>query len=386
MTHISSTILLYTRFQICNRLTIALLLFISFPSFGQNDYPIFRYYESFKPDSTGNFYLALDNVNFFKNNEYKSDLATGYTLTGAWIRPKMVYYPDAKLRMEFGGNVLKYNGRDQYYHLLPWFNVQYQPTEKITLILGNLNSDQNHNLPEFLYDPERFLTAQPEAGLQGKYKSDRFTADLWIDWQQFIVKGDPFKERFAFGAVANWKIFEKDNTSVTFPLAFYGLHQGGEIDTAPGLAKSFISITPGLSFKKQISDKIFKGWSLSTHYSITTHEKDNLVFDESKGWGVDANATIETRFGGLTATYWHGHQYYTPQGGSLFQNMSKTGIKMIPENELIDLKYHYFHQIMANTYFGFVFDYYYDTINKKTMNSEGLYLIVNFGVLTKRSK
>jgi len=376
----------YPLLQIKNIAIVIILFFVSQQAVGQNEYTLFKYYEPFTPDSTGNFYLALENVNFFKNNEYKGDIATGYTLTGSWIRPKVVFYPDAKLRMEFGGNVLKYNGRDEYYHLLPWFNVHYQPTEKISLILGNQNSDRNHNLPEFLADPERFLTSKPEAGLQGKYISNRFSADLWIDWQQFIVNGDPFKERFAFGAVATWKIFENDNTSLSIPLVFYGLHKGGEIDTSPGLAESYISITPGLSFKKTIADKTFKEWSLNTNFSQSSYPKDNLITDESKGWGFYANGKIDTRFGGLALAYWHGHQYYAPQGGSLYQNLSSTGTTMIPDNELINLKYHYFHEIIPNTFFGFVFDYYYDTISKQAMNSEGLYLIVNFGVLTKRTK
>lgn len=380
------TVLKYVLLKIRIRIVIAILLFISMHAIGQTDYHIFKYYEPFQPDSTGSFYLAVDNVNFFKNNEYKSEFATGYTLTGAWLRPKLVFYPDKKLRLEFGGNVLKYNGRDEYYHLSPWFNAHYQPTEKISLILGNLNSDLNHNLPEFLYDPERFLTAKPEAGLQAKYISQRLTADLWIDWQQFIVNGDPFKERFAFGVVTNWKIFEKDNSSLSIPLAFYGRHQGGEIDIAPGGVKTYISITPGLLFKKKVSDEFFKEWSLNTNYSITTYPEDKLIFKESKGWGFYANGTIETRLGGLTASYWHGHQFYTPQGGSLYQNLSKTGTEIIPENKLLNLKYHYFHEIIPDTFFGFVFDYCYDTITKKTMNSEALYLIVNFGALTRRAK
>lgn len=365
---------------------ICLLFLGSLSAMGQNEYRLFKYYEPFRPDSTGNFYFAVDNVNFFKNNEYKGDITTGYTLTGAWLRPKAVFYPDPKLRMEFGGNVLKYNGRDKYYHLSPWFNVHYQPTEKIAVILGNLNSDQNHNLPEFLADPEMFLSAKPEAGLQARYNSDRFTADLWIDWQQLIFKGDPYKERFAFGTVFNWKIFEKNNSRLSFPLAFYGLHQGGEIDTAPGLAKSYITVTPGLSFKRNLSNRTFKSWSLNINFSLSTYPQDNLIVKESKGWGFYATGNIETRLGGFTLAYWHGHKYYTPQGEPLYQNLSKTGTIMIPDNKLIDLKYHYFHEIMPNTFFGFVFDYYYNTINKQTMNSEALYLIVNFGVLTKHMK
>ena len=374
------------RSQIQKQVIIALFFFVGLQAIGQNDYHFFKYYEPFRTDSTRNFYLAVDNINFFKNNEYKGNFATGYTLTGTWLRPKLVYYIDEKLRMEFGGQVLKYNGRDEYYHLSPWFNVHYQPNNKISLVLGNLNSDQNHSLPEFLNDPERFLTSKPEAGFQGKYNSRRFTTDLWIDWQQFIVKGDPFKEQFAFGVVTNWKLFDENNSTLSFPFAFYGLHQGGEIDTNPALAKSYISVTPGLSFNKKVSGKIFNGWSLNAYYSLTTHKKDNIVFDESKGWGFYGSGSIDTRLGGLTASYWHGHQYYTPQGEPLYQNLTKTGTKMIPENTLLNLKYHYFHEIIPDTFFGFVFDYYYDTINKQTMNSEGLYLIVNFGVLTRQVK
>lgn len=381
----SSKSLIVTRLQIRCRI-IGLLLFISVQLSGQNDYHLFKIYEPFQPDSTGMFYFALDNVNFFRNNEYKGELATGYTLTGAWLRPKLVYYPDKKIKLEFGGHVLKYNGSDEYYHLTPWFNVQYQPSEKLSLILGNLNSDQNHNLPEFLYDPERFLTSKPEAGLQARYISRMFTSDLWIDWQQFIVEGDPFKERFAFGAVANWKIFEKNSTTLSVPLVFYGLHEGGEIDSAPGLAKSYISVTPGLSLKKEIRAKGFKSWSLNTFYALSSCPQDDLVFIESKGWGIYFNGKIETSFGGLTAAYWHGHQFYTPQVSPLYQNLASDGKRLIPENKLLNLKYHYDRQIFGATNFGFVFDYYYDTINRQTMNSAAIYLVVNFGITTKRTK
>lgn len=376
----------YTLHKTFKTVFLLLLVLAGMEANGQNDYSLFRYYEPFRPDSTGNFYVAVDNVNFFKNNEYKSELATGYTLTGAWLRPKLVFYPDQKLRFEFGGNVLKYNGRDEYYHLSPWFNVHYQPTDKIAIILGNLNANENHLLPEPLYDPERFLTARPEAGLQGKYNSGKFSADMWIDWQQFIVKGDPFKERFAFGASAQFKILEKNKSILTLPVIFYGLHQGGEIDIAPGLAKSYITITPGLAYKKTVSDGIINGWGVNAFYSRSSYPKDQVVFNESHGWGLYSGATIDTRYGAVTASYWRGHRYYTPQGAPLFQNLSENGTKMLPENELLNLKYHLTRPIMAETFFGFVFDYYYDTYQKRAMNSAALYLIVNFGVALKRPK
>lgn len=365
---------------------IVLSLLIGLNVTGQNEYQLFKTYEPFKPDSTGNFYFAIDNVNFFKNNENKLERSIDYTITGTLLRPKAVYYPDPKLRVELGGHVLKYNGRDDYAHISPWFNVHYQPTEKLAVILGNLDADQDHLLPEQLYNPELFYTATPEAGIQTRYKSDRFSADLWIDWQQMILPGDPYKERFVFGARTNLVILNKNGTSLSFPFTFYGLHEGGTIGTAPGLAQSFITITPGLVFKKYISGKLVTDFNLNTFFSLSTYPKDNVIFKQADGWGFFANGTVNTTIGGLSAAFWNGHLFYTPQGGPIFQSYPGTGTEWITNHVLIDLKYHYQYQIMKDTYFGFMFDYYYDTIRKEAVNSEGLYLIVNLGVNPKRKR
>ena len=88
------------------------LLFLLFANlFAQEGSGIFVSDEPFAPQKTGNLFLAVDNLNFFKNNEYKSKYVDGYTLTGAWIRPKLIYYPDKKFRFEIGGQILGYTGR-----------------------------------------------------------------------------------------------------------------------------------------------------------------------------------------------------------------------------------------------------------------------------------
>jgi hypothetical protein len=295
------------------------------------------------------------------------------------------YYPDNKLRVELGGNVLKYNGREEYYNLTPWFSVLYQPTQRLSLIMGNLNNDRNHDLIEPLLEPVRYLTAKPEAGFQLKYNAPKFTTDIWIDWQQFIVKGDPFQEIFAFGAVTNLKLFDKNNSELVFPVTIYGQHQGGEINVYMQ-AHSYFTITPGLSFKKNISDVTFKSWSMNAHYSLCTFPADNSFFNKSSGWGFYANGNIDTRFGGLTLAYWHGHDFYTPQGGNVYQNLSQIGKGLIPENELLNLKYSFDKEIFTSTHFGFMVDLYYDTLNKVSMNSEGIYLVINFGIPLKKKE
>ena len=366
----------------CRYIKLALFIFvliIGLPSFSQNAYTFFESYQPFKPSAKGELSFQFDNATFFKNNEYAGNIVDGYTLTGAWIRPKLVYYPDDKLRVELGGNILKYNGREDY-TLVPWFNVHYQPIQRLSIILGNLDNDRNHNLIEPLLEPERYLTAKPEAGLQVKYTAPRFSADAWIDWQQFIERGDPFQERFAFGASANLKLIDKNNTELSFPLTFYGQHMGGEINNSEEPAHSYTTITPGLAFKRLLSGRTLKSWNLNSSYSQCTFPKDNSFFDKSSGWGFYTNGGIDTRFGGVQAAYWHGHYFYTPQGGNIYQNLSQTGNGLIPDNDLFNLKYHLDKVIFPSTHFGFVLDFYYDTINKVSMNSEGVYLVINFGI------
>ena len=355
-------------------------------AYGQNSYNLFKTYEPFRPDTIGPFYFAVDNINFFKNNENKLSRSIDYTLTGTMLRPKAVYYPDSKLRIELGGHILKYNGREDYAHLNPWFNAHYKPTDKISVIIGNLDADQNHQLSEQLYNSELFYTAPPEVGLQTKYKSTRFSADLWIDWQQMILPGDPFKERFVFGTKTNLVVKESKESSVSLPFSFYGIHHGGTIGTAPGLATSFITLTPGLVYKKKIASKIFTELELTSSFSLSTYPKDDVIFKQSSGWGTYLSGKLDSRFGGITAAFWHGHLFYTPQGTPIFQNYAGTGEAWTTTKNLVDLKYHYQYRIIKDTYFGFMFDYYYDTLQKTAVNSEGLYLILNFGVIPKRTK
>ena len=89
-----------------------LLVLLSLWAFSQEGSGIITNYEHTDSTSTGKLMVEINNLNFFKNNEYKSKYIDGYTLTGMWIRPKLLYYPDKKFRLELGGQVLAYNGRE----------------------------------------------------------------------------------------------------------------------------------------------------------------------------------------------------------------------------------------------------------------------------------
>ena len=161
--------------------------------------------------------LDIDNLFFFKNNEYSSSVMKGYTLPGAWINPKLSYIPLPNVRFEAGAYMLWYSGAYKYpnyayqdiskwkgghyqngTHLLPYFRGQIR-LGNFNFVLGNIYGGSNHRLILPLYDPELNLTADPESGFQVLYDTPGFHLDAWINWQSFIFESDTHQESFVAG-------------------------------------------------------------------------------------------------------------------------------------------------------------------------------------------
>ena len=84
-------------------------------------------------DSTavGELRLHIDNLSFFKDNEWDGEMAKGYTLPGLWIQPTVSYTPLRNVQLQAGLHALLYAGTIKYpslmYQDLPsWKGDQYQ--------------------------------------------------------------------------------------------------------------------------------------------------------------------------------------------------------------------------------------------------------------------
>ena len=108
------------------------------------------------PERVGELSVELDNISFFKDNEYAGTVMKGYSLPGMWLEPKVVYYPLKNIKLELGAHALIYSGAykfpnyayhdiatwkgNQYQrgtHILPYFRVQLA-LSRVNLILGNI--------------------------------------------------------------------------------------------------------------------------------------------------------------------------------------------------------------------------------------------------------
>ena len=123
--------------------------------------------------------VELESISFFRDNEFNSPLADGYSLPGLWVQPKLTYMPLKQIKLELGLQALIFNGANRYpnyvyhdigywkgsqytkgAHLLPWFRAQAD-FRHLTIVLGNIYGGQNHGLIEPLFNPEASLGQTP---------------------------------------------------------------------------------------------------------------------------------------------------------------------------------------------------------------------------------
>lgn len=203
------------------------------------------------PAKRGELSVEIDNLSFFKDNEYSGTMMKGYTLPGFWLQPKVVYYPLENIKLELGAHLLRYWGANEYpcasyrdiaywkgdqyqkgFHTLPWFRAQMAVSEHVDIILGNLYGAANHRLIEPLYNPELNQTADPEAGVQILYTSRLIDFDIWGSWDSFIFRNDTHQEAFTFGISTQFKWNDPQSTWHPYThVQVLAQHRGGEIDT-----------------------------------------------------------------------------------------------------------------------------------------------------------
>ena len=200
-------------------------------------------------DQTRTLGVDLHALAFFKNNEFSGPQATGYTLPGFWLQPRLTYQPLDAVRLEAGFHALVYDGASKYpcfayhdiarwkgdqhqsgAHVLPFFRAQARLSD-VTLVLGNIYGGANHRLVEPLMNAEVNLSQDPEMGFQLFVDRPRYHLDAWINWQSFIFREETHQEAFTVGF--------SQRISLNSPLSAFRWyipadvviqHRGGEID------------------------------------------------------------------------------------------------------------------------------------------------------------
>ena len=269
--------------------------------------------------------FRFESSSFFKNNEYESDFATGFTGIGVMFRPTIEYYFNKSTKLNFGAYGLKYSGLDGISELTPIYQIHHKVMNGFELVLGNLYGNLNHDLVEPLYRFDHYYLNNVEYGIQMLNTSKYIDSDLWLNWEQFIFEGDPFQEEFTLGNHSKIKIFSQKYFEIEVDCQLLLYHKGGEIDSYMGPSFYLFNGAYGFDFyfkTKFINYTIrpkylnYKGEGFPENSKNYKHYKN--------GSGLLFSGDMEHKYFYFESGYWKGNKFVSPNGEYLYMSVSES--------------------------------------------------------------
>lgn len=268
---------------------------------------------------------VVDAVFFFKNNEYFSPHAEGYTLIGYQLRPtvSIVLGDEDQLSLTGGLQALVYGGLYKAHYVRPHIAALWQATPWLALQMGSLPGQASHPTHEAIQDPENQLTDNPELGLQLWLRTTAVNGAAWLNWRQFILQGDTIPERFTAGLTLTLSPASETKASFKMPFALIFNHIGGQISDYPQKMQSIANaaVAPTLA----ISDE---NWSFVKEIDFTLHA---LAFHAMTGTEVrpfaDGGAlcpevSLTAKYLLANVEWYHAQNFYAPHGNPLLSSLS----------------------------------------------------------------
>ncbi|MGM9759547.1 MAG: hypothetical protein ACI30I_05455 [Parabacteroides sp.] len=296
----------------------------------------------FSPEQKGELRVEVDNLSFFRDNEFSTPTFDGYTLPGFWAQPKVLFFPLHNIKLEAGLHLLRYWGAERYpnmayqdiaewkgrhqdgVHLLPFFRAQVALSDHVDIVLGNLYGGANHRLIEPIYASELNLTADPEAGLQVLYQSRRFDMDLWVNWESFIFRGDTHQEAFTVGLSSRYKL-NSEESPLHYYISLQGViqHRGGEIDTIlTQSVQTLMNGAVGVGAVWHIGHPLFREAEGALH-ALGYYQQAGSLWPFEQGAAFHASAALRMGRGfQVKGAYFYGNKFISLFGYPFYGTVS----------------------------------------------------------------
>ncbi len=319
------------------------MLLLASPLYAQIETKVYQTDHHIDTLKQGELSFELDNISFFKDNEFAGGIQKGYSLPGFWIQPKLVYYPLKNIKLELGAHLLRYWGANIYpaayayhdipswggeqyqkgFHALPWFRAQVALSDRFSVVLGHLYGASTHQLIEPLYNPELNLTADPEAGLQILYNAPFMDLDVWVNWQSFIFREDTHQEAFIVGLSSRFK-FNPETAPFHFYLPVQALvqHRGGEIDTLyTNSVQTLMNAAVGFGTVWNTKHPVVQRWGAEADVALSYQQAGKLwPFNSGTGFYVRTYADLKDFR--IKAGYWRCKEFVSLEGSPFYGAVS----------------------------------------------------------------
>jgi len=287
--------------------------------------------------------VEVESISFFRDNEFKSRLADGYSLPGLWVQPKLTYMPIKQIKLELGLQALIFNGANRYpnyvyhdialwkggqytkgAHFLPWFRAQAD-FRRISIVLGNIYGGQNHGLIEPLFNPETDLTQDPEMGLQILWNRPHLHADVWLNWQSYIFREDTHQEAFTVGTTWRAMLNAPESRLHWFlPVQLVAQHRGGEQNVENRGVETIWNGAVGVGMRWNAAMRVLKSLTVEANALLSYQQTGHLWPFKS---GAAAHAAVNVglwRFLDAGAGYFFAPRHFVSLYGNHFYSTLST--------------------------------------------------------------
>lgn len=297
--------------------TILMLICLSICSYSQLEYQ-----DSVRQKLTFQFNADA----FLKNNEYFNPYTEGFTGIGIILQPKLHFQIDKRTSISLGYHFLKFSGLNNFSEAIPLFQIDTEFTQDIHLIIGQLQGGRLHKLSEPLYRIDNDYQNQIEYGLQLLILKDWLRSDVWLHWDQFIKKDDPFPEEIYAGSTQRLTVLNRHKFGLDLSAELLISHLGGQIDAADNPDRTILNYSFGPTFTyKLTAQSIFSAECLFYKSSVVKQVADTqsqyfIPFESGNAWYSRLQLSvpsIDVKLG-----YWSGTGFISPIGESLFLSVS----------------------------------------------------------------
>ncbi|MCF8335661.1 MAG: hypothetical protein K9H65_03570 [Bacteroidales bacterium] len=371
------------------RLIVLLLIFsvIPFTAIAQNLPEGYNSYPLHSKD-THSVFLSIDNTNFFKNNEYYNDYVAGYSKTGFFFNPTLSWVVSDKTRLGGGVHLLKYAGEHGFNKVKPVFYLRHQLFDGLELMMGSIKSTHHHNLIDPLYHYERFLDKHIENGLQFLIDKPFVQADIWVNWKNFISRGDDSREIFDMGISSGLPLYGKQQDfTVQFPLQVIFQHKGGQIDNSGKPVNTFSNFAGGPALQLKLHSRYLTSLEWENLYVGYRDLSPGNKREIEKGHAWMSTFSLNMKKLQFQFSWWKSRRFLSFAGNPMYQTFSIRKERLINDKrELLIGKLRYSKKY-KDLYFMFNFDTYLSPRTHQLDYGFGIYLLLNTDVfLTQLGK
>jgi hypothetical protein len=277
--------------------------------------------ESEEESGSGNGSVALriKSISFVEDNEFFNPIVEGYTLLGFFFQPEIIYTPASRISLSGGIHVMKYHGLDKFSQVRPVFSTTLRFTDKTSLTLGTLSGPDKHQLFDPHFYDERLYNKYVEDGIQLIHSGKHIFNDVWVSWENFIMKGDSARESLTSGESFRYTSSPlADFITLEVPVQFEVKHLGGQISDYNAKTQSFFSGAGGVVLTFDINGKRSGQAGIGYLHFVNWMRAGDQVDGMDHGKGSLYRTFYSYKIARLEVDYWHAHDFFAPNGNPIY--------------------------------------------------------------------